>query len=537
VSHCNVASIWRVVALGMLSAFGATGHAASPGSPPLNWYRGNTHAHTLNADGDATPDVVARWYREHGYQFLFITDHEFLTDVAPLNALYGAQEKFLVLAGQEVTQMLGDVKTPEKIQHPHVNALGSRSLVMPLRGADGLPPKEGVSIADTYVRNIAAIRAAGGIPQVNHPTSFGSIQPSDLSGATGTFLLEVWNGHPTANNLGGTDDGGAYVPSAEELWDALLSQGKTVWAVGSDDSHVYLRPDDLNSERPGKAWITVRAPKLTPEAILDAIRKGDFYASNGVILQDYSADERAIAITLQQPPGPRGIKNYRRFTTRFIGNNGRILAEVGGMKPRYEIRGDEGYVRASIIDSNGARAWTQPVFLQAQAARHADDRAKTAATPADGVAPSLSTTVDRDGTVHVKSLSVPFSSLASEEARESFIATAVGRAPLLSADMDISERRRIVDEQIGMPIVKRWKSRFPVTITDETMGGVRTDVVVPAEGVAEKNRDRVLINLHGGDFIFGARYGVLGRASQKRIPSMAVGIGESLVSVRNGCRG
>src|SRR5688572_29795073 len=70
-----------------------------------NWYRGNTHAHTINADGNVAPDSVVRWYREHGYQFLFITDHEYLADVVPLNALHGASDKFLVIGGQELTQI------------------------------------------------------------------------------------------------------------------------------------------------------------------------------------------------------------------------------------------------------------------------------------------------------------------------------------------------------------------------------------------------------------------------------------------------
>src|SRR5262245_32237437 len=77
--------------------------AQNPPPTKLNWYRGNTHTHTLNSDGDATPDAVVRWFREHDYQFLFITDHEYITDVGPLNALFGAAERFLVLPGQEIT--------------------------------------------------------------------------------------------------------------------------------------------------------------------------------------------------------------------------------------------------------------------------------------------------------------------------------------------------------------------------------------------------------------------------------------------------
>ncbi len=63
-------------------------HAAA--QQPVRWYKGNTHTHTINSDGDSPPDEVARWYREHGYQFLVLTDHNFLTSVDGLNALMGA---------------------------------------------------------------------------------------------------------------------------------------------------------------------------------------------------------------------------------------------------------------------------------------------------------------------------------------------------------------------------------------------------------------------------------------------------------------
>jgi hypothetical protein len=60
-----------------------------------SWYKGNTHTHTINSDGDTSPDEVVRWYKEHGYNFLVLSDHNFLTEVAGLNSIFGATEKFL----------------------------------------------------------------------------------------------------------------------------------------------------------------------------------------------------------------------------------------------------------------------------------------------------------------------------------------------------------------------------------------------------------------------------------------------------------
>ena len=61
------------------------GHAGAAGAGADRrvdgrWFKGNTHTHTLNSDGDSTPDDVVRWYREHGYHFLVLTDHNFLTE-------------------------------------------------------------------------------------------------------------------------------------------------------------------------------------------------------------------------------------------------------------------------------------------------------------------------------------------------------------------------------------------------------------------------------------------------------------------------
>ena len=74
--------------------------------PSLSWYKGNTHTHTLNSDGDSTPDEVVRWYREHGYNFLVLTDHNFVTSVDGLNALHGADEKFIVIEAKKSATFL-----------------------------------------------------------------------------------------------------------------------------------------------------------------------------------------------------------------------------------------------------------------------------------------------------------------------------------------------------------------------------------------------------------------------------------------------
>lgn len=115
-----VRSIFAVL---LISSFVLGQEAAKPS---LKWYKGNTHTHTLNSDGDSPPAAVVKWYRDNRYNFLFITDHEFITPVAPLNDEFGKPGEFEVMSGQEVTDSFD--KKPY-----HVNALGIGRVTMPKR--------------------------------------------------------------------------------------------------------------------------------------------------------------------------------------------------------------------------------------------------------------------------------------------------------------------------------------------------------------------------------------------------------------------
>jgi hypothetical protein len=344
-----------------MKAIGILVAALIPLLAQANWYRGNTHTHTVNSDGDASPDTVARWYKEHDYQFLFITDHEYITDPAPLNALFGATERFLVLPGQEITQWGAD---PAR-SAAHVNSLLTTKVIWPmgerkcLGSGCGATVAVAVPLAETFKTNIAAVIAAKGIPQINHPNYRWSVRPEDLYNVPDSCLFEVWNGQGHINNLGGTDDQGNARPSAEGFWDILLSRGKVIWAVGSDDSHEFgPAADPHGAAPPGQAWIMVHAPELTSKAIEAALRHGDFYASTGVTLDEIVATSTQLAFTIVEK-----THGLSRYSTRFVGQDGNVLAEMTGTHPSYQMKGTEHYVRAAVIDSNGNRAWTQPVFL------------------------------------------------------------------------------------------------------------------------------------------------------------------------------
>ncbi len=313
-------------------AFASMAQATAAGS---RWFKGNTHTHTLNSDGDSTPDEVVKWYREHRYNFVFITDHEYVTDPAPLNAIFGMKGGFIVIGGQEVTDSFD--RKPY-----HLNALGVSRVVMPNK----LP-----GAVETLQKNIDDTMKAGGIAQINHPNFGWALTADHLIKLQNYTLLEIYNGHPLVNNLGG---GG--MPSAEEIWDKVLTSGKSVFGVADDDSHSFKRIGDPTAATPGRGWIWVRATELTPAALIESLKKGDFYASTGVELSDYRSDERSITVTIKED-------RASKYLVQFIGSGGRLLEETISNSASYTFKGNEGYVRAKVIESNGKLAWTQPVLV------------------------------------------------------------------------------------------------------------------------------------------------------------------------------
>jgi hypothetical protein len=363
----------------LLACFFQSAYAAPADVPSaLHWYRGNTHTHTINSDGNTSPEAVALWYRQHGYQFLFLTDHDYLTDPALVNALVGATERFLLLPGEEVTQWSDDptraaARMAKAVGAPaYVNALFIDKLIQPF-GASGCQEiacgangPANMPIGQTIVRNIETIRDAGGIAQINHPNFLWSLRPTDFADVPDGVLFEIWNGGGLIiNNLGGDDGRGDVHPSAEADWDWMLSRGKVVWGVGSDDAHHEHTADFENhvSDLPGHAWIVVHASSLTSDNLKLGISTGNFYASNGVVLDDILGDSSQLSIKIHAEDMGLPDLPLPRYTTRFIGRTGAVLATVAGLNPVYRFKGSETYVRAVIADSDGRQAWTQPVFL------------------------------------------------------------------------------------------------------------------------------------------------------------------------------
>jgi hypothetical protein len=320
----------RTMLLALVVFFTAWGMAA--GSD--RWVKGNTHAHTTNSDGNETPRRAVRWYQDYGYHFLVITDHDMITETRTLDT--DPNDDFILIPGEELTLRLGESRT-------HVCALNPSRLAT---------AKVGKTVVETLQNEIDAARAVGAVPQINHPNwkwSFGAAEMKELRDV---HLFELLNVNRDSNNF----SAGSH-PGTEELWDRLLTAGKVMYGVASDDTHDYLGDFTASRAHPGKGWVMVRVAELTPEAVCRALENGDFYASTGIELCDLQITDREYKLAIK----PYGDTAY---TTLFIGRDGRILKKEDGLNAVYPFSGDELYVRAKVFSSGGEMAFCQPVFIK-----------------------------------------------------------------------------------------------------------------------------------------------------------------------------
>jgi predicted metal-dependent phosphoesterase TrpH len=337
-----------------VEAVPATAPVPTPAKPPsVGFLKGQTHCHSNRSyDAKTPPERVLAFYKQRGYDFVSITDHNRVTVI-------DAPDGLLAIPGMELSQN-STICDPKPM--PGFRCLFHLSglFLDPARDEKkgervSLPFQTGRLAA--YQEELGIVKKLDGIAVLNHPLFHFAANARMISALAkeGVTLVELINAsldqqHPKNRE--------AAEARAEALWDEVLSAGTLVYAVATDDAHHF--DDAADRKRQGKfayvgdrAWIRVRAEK-NPGAIRAALVRGDFYASTGVELSAWEPSKEALALQVA------GGGNY---STRFIGKGGRELARVAGAKARYEIKGDEGYVRAVVADDQGRKAWLQPVML------------------------------------------------------------------------------------------------------------------------------------------------------------------------------
>lgn len=336
------------------------------------WYRGNTHFHSLCSDGDSPLKTIITWYHDKGYDFVVTSDHN-ITSLPDTMDTRGFRDDFLIIPGCEVTY-----------KSAHCTAVGVRESLIPQElvrkwndgSLKGYAPKDDNKESQSFLLQVEVngILNAGGLPIINHPNFAAGITEKELANIEGVHHIEIFNAHPKVFNFGKERHN-----PVEQKWDYLLSRGAKIYGIAADDAH-RLKTKKAN---PGQAWIMVKAKNLNEKEIINAVRKGDFYASTGVMLKKYEVKKRKIELeidsvatmqNLEQNLGV-GSKTDKKVTPGYlfevITREGRVIHTSGGTKLTYNFTNNlvQQYCRVKItfIPYNDTRswfAWTQPVFIE-----------------------------------------------------------------------------------------------------------------------------------------------------------------------------
>jgi hypothetical protein len=374
--------------------------------PAPRWFKGNLHTHSLWSDGNDYPEMIADRYKQAGYHFLALSDHNVLAEgtrwlelkppavvngavvqlgggavldayvarfgsawveqreiagkkqvrlkpLAEYRALLEEPGRFLMIPSAEITSSWRRAATatePERGGPVHMNHTNPAALVEPVTADNAL------EIMQRSVDAVQAQRERTGQPMIihlNHPNYIWGITAEELMRVHGEKFFEVYNGHSGVHNRGDANH-----LSTDEIWDIVLTRRLAelklgvMYGLGTDDAHEYHQMI-IGKPNPFRGWVMVRATHLTPESIIRAMEAGDFYASSGVTLTDITRANRTLALEIQPEPGVT-------YTTQFIGTRrgydpaSQVIGEPGKALQHRRYSKDVGAILAEVKGTTAA---------------------------------------------------------------------------------------------------------------------------------------------------------------------------------------
>ena len=298
---------------------------------PGKFHRGNLHTHSTRSDGALAPDEVCRRYQAEGYDFIALTDHFVgmydypITDTTPYRS-----DSFTTILGAEL-----HTGAMENGDLWHIVAAGLPSDFTPPDAPHFTPVEGQESAADIAQR----ARDAGAFVAIAHP-HWSGLTEADARTITAAHAVEVYNHGCAIEN-----DRGDGLHSYEHM----LNEGRRLTMIATDDAH-FKTPDHFGG------WVMVKAQENTPDALLAALKDGAFYSSTGPDLNDIRILKNAVEVDCSEVTTIT-VQGYGVAATAICGDaltTGAISLDRFAASP---------WVRVTIIDHAGKRAWSNPVWL------------------------------------------------------------------------------------------------------------------------------------------------------------------------------
>ncbi|MDV7272286.1 CehA/McbA family metallohydrolase [Thioclava sp. A2] len=298
---------------------------------PGRFWRGNLHTHSHLSDGCLSPEEVCRRYAAEGYDFLALTDHFVGLYGYPIVDTTGCRhEGFTTLLGAELHS--GAMENGELW---HILAVGLPADFAPSHAPD-FAPVEGQETGPEIARRA---REAGAFVAVAHP-HWSGLTLADARSIDAAHAVEVYN----HGCFAGCDRGEGF-----HIADLLLSEGRDVTLIATDDAH-FTEPDHFGG------WVMVKAEENTPEALLTALKSGAFYSSQGPEIRH--VELKGDRIVVECSAAASVIVQGAGSAARAL--HGQSLTRAEMTLERF-VASD--WLRVSVIDRAGKRAWTNPIHL------------------------------------------------------------------------------------------------------------------------------------------------------------------------------
>jgi len=323
------------------------------------FYKANMHCHSVLSDGSYTVEQLKEVYKRYGYSIIAFTDHNVLIDHSDLN-----DESFMAITGYEMD--VNDVPNDRAWNHTPCTHIcfyskDAHNTVMPcfnpkyindnhadLRAAQkysGTPDYERVytNVSDMIEKTCRE----GFLACYNHPT-WSEQDLDDYRDIKGVFAMEIYNHSCVV---------GGYPEFNEHAYDDMLRRGNKIFCIASDDNHDRFPEGHPRWDSCG-GFIMIKAEKLEYGTIMDALEKGNFYASTGPEIYDLWTEGEEVHIKCS-PVERICYTTYGRHTVLATGEHTgdkitEAVLKVSGLYDRYG--------RITIYDGAGHYAWTRAYF-------------------------------------------------------------------------------------------------------------------------------------------------------------------------------
>jgi hypothetical protein len=300
-----------------------------PFSLPGKFYRGNIHTHSNHSDGALPPEAVVEAYKNAGYDFLMLSEHFIAHYNWPINDTRKFRtDNFTTLIGVEL-------HAPETTSGElwHIVAAG-----LPLDFPPCGPTETGAQLAKRA-------RDAGAFIGIAHP-AWSQLTIEDGRAIDSAHAVEIYN-HGCAIENDRAD--GWY------LHDQLMNEGHRLSAYATDDAH-FKSFDYFGG------WVNVKSESLDPDVLLQALKDGHYYSSQGPELHSIALDGKEVTISCSPVDAITVVCGNSRSCVK----TGKALTgasfDLATLEKGWLLKKISPWFRVTVIDNAGKRAWSNPFW-------------------------------------------------------------------------------------------------------------------------------------------------------------------------------